>query len=178
MAHERNFAKHLLAALDFAAEKHRDQRRKGIEASPYINHPIQVAEVLANHGGVDDKEALMAAVLHDTIEDTEATHADLAARFGTTAADLVLEVTDEVIAQAGAQALAGRACREPVAPGQANQDRRQDLQRTGYRFETAGGLEHRSPTRVLRLGRSRGHGANPALEAYFDECVARSREKL
>src|SRR5215475_11580040 len=60
----------LVAALAFAAHKHRDQRRKDAEASPYINHPIALAEVLAGEGGVADAEVLAAALLHDTIEDT------------------------------------------------------------------------------------------------------------
>lgn len=55
----------LLEALVFAARKHRDQRRKDPEASPYINHPIEVAELLARVAGVDDLAILQAAVLHD-----------------------------------------------------------------------------------------------------------------
>ena len=63
----------LLKALHFAANKHRDQRRKDVEASPYINHPIEVAEVLARVGGVTDLVTLQGAILHDTIEDTKTT---------------------------------------------------------------------------------------------------------
>ena len=55
----------ILKAAHFAAEKHRDQRRKGSEASPYINHPISVALILSEIGGVDDPEILSAALLHD-----------------------------------------------------------------------------------------------------------------
>ena len=82
-------------AVAFAADKHRNQRRKDAEASPYINHPIALANVLANEGGVDDVTVLCAAVLHDTIEDTEATHADLVAAFGQAIADIVAEATDD-----------------------------------------------------------------------------------
>jgi guanosine-3',5'-bis(diphosphate) 3'-pyrophosphohydrolase len=63
----------LVQAVAFAADKHRNQRRKDAEASPYINHPIALANVLANEGGVQDVTVLCAAVLHDTIEDTETT---------------------------------------------------------------------------------------------------------
>ncbi|MEZ5671963.1 MAG: HD domain-containing protein [Thiotrichaceae bacterium] len=60
----------LLKALSFAVEKHRQQRRKDLEASPYINHPIQVAETLWIIGGVRDAALIVAALLHDTLEDT------------------------------------------------------------------------------------------------------------
>jgi guanosine-3',5'-bis(diphosphate) 3'-pyrophosphohydrolase len=75
----------------FAADKHRNQRRKDAEASPYINHPI----ALANEGGVQDVTVLCAAVLHDTIEDTETTADELRALFGDQVASVVLEVTDD-----------------------------------------------------------------------------------
>jgi len=85
----------LLRALAFAAHKHRAQRRKDKEASPYINHPIALADVLANEGGVDDAATLAAAVLHDTIEDTETTYLELREHFGREIADVVMEVTDD-----------------------------------------------------------------------------------
>jgi guanosine-3',5'-bis(diphosphate) 3'-pyrophosphohydrolase len=88
-------ASDLLQALRFAAEKHRDQRRKGAVASPYINHPIAVAEQLATAGFQDDTELLMAAVLHDVLEDTDTTQAELAATCGARVAKIVLEVTDD-----------------------------------------------------------------------------------
>ncbi len=85
----------LLRALAFAAHKHRDQRRKDAEASPYINHPIALAEVLAREGGVGDIEVLAAALLHDTIEDTATTGEELRAQFGERIAAMVEEVTDD-----------------------------------------------------------------------------------
>jgi guanosine-3',5'-bis(diphosphate) 3'-pyrophosphohydrolase len=85
----------LLAAIDFAADKHRDQKRKDRESSPYVNHPIQVAEVLARVGRVDEREVLLAAVLHDTLEDTETTRRELVGRFGARVACIVAEVTDD-----------------------------------------------------------------------------------
>src|SRR5258706_12952792 len=72
----------LLKALAFAAHKHRDQRRKDAQASPYINHPIALADVLVNEGGVTDFEVLCAALLHDTVEDTATTHEELVDAFG------------------------------------------------------------------------------------------------
>lgn len=85
----------LLRAVAFAAEKHRVQRRKDADASPYINHPIALANVLANEAGVADVQVLCAAVLHDTIEDTKTTAEDLREQFGDRIASLVLEVTDD-----------------------------------------------------------------------------------
>lgn len=85
----------LLSAVRFAAEKHRDQRRKGAEASPYINHPIEVADLLAGIGGVTDIVTLQAAVLHDTLEDTETTPTEIAEAFGSEVLGVVKEVSDD-----------------------------------------------------------------------------------
>ena len=85
----------LVEAVAFAASKHRDQRRKDVAASPYINHPIALANVLANEGGVTNLTALCAAVLHDTVEDTDTTEQELAERFGSDIASVVMEVTDD-----------------------------------------------------------------------------------
>ena len=85
----------LLKALAFAAHKHRDQRRKDAEASPYINHPIALADVLVNEGGVADTEVLSAALLHDTVEDTDTTPDELERVFGPRIARIVAEVTDD-----------------------------------------------------------------------------------
>ncbi|MEZ4886066.1 MAG: HD domain-containing protein [Chitinophagales bacterium] len=84
-----------ITALDFAAEKHRLQRRKGKNDIPYINHPIKVAKVLSEVGLVNDTNVLMAALLHDTIEDTEATAEELDFLFGKQVTAIVLEVTDD-----------------------------------------------------------------------------------
>jgi GTP diphosphokinase / guanosine-3',5'-bis(diphosphate) 3'-diphosphatase len=85
----------VLAASAFAAHKHRDQRRKGAEASPYINHPIALANVLANEAGITDPIILAAALLHDTIEDTDTTPEELEHKFGNDIAAIVIEVTDD-----------------------------------------------------------------------------------
>lgn len=85
----------LLEAASFAAKKHRYQKRKGSDAEPYINHPLEVANLLANVGNVKDYDVLIAAILHDTIEDTETTKEELTERFGETICGYVLEVTDD-----------------------------------------------------------------------------------
>ena len=83
-------------ASSFAAERHRTQRRKGGDGrTPYVNHPLRVASLLAE-AGVDDSVVLQAAVLHDVLEDCEDTsYADLEERFGQAVASTVLECSDD-----------------------------------------------------------------------------------
>ncbi|KAJ3380968.1 Guanosine-3',5'-bis(diphosphate) 3'-pyrophosphohydrolase MESH1 [Entophlyctis sp. JEL0112] len=85
----------LIDAAAFAAEKHRGQRRKDLAATPYINHPIGVARILAIEGGVEDEFVLAAALLHDTVEDTDTTFEEIDSRFGSTVGRIVREVTDD-----------------------------------------------------------------------------------
>lgn len=85
----------LFGALAYAARRHSGQRRKDAEKTPYINHPLQVASALAVEAGVTDLVTLMAAVLHDTVEDTGATLDELEALFGPEVAVVVGEVTDD-----------------------------------------------------------------------------------
>ena len=92
---ESNTVTSILKALHFAAIKHRDQRRKDTEVSPYVNHPIEVAELLARVGGATDLVILQGAILHDTIEDTETTPEELEAAFGPEVRRVVEEVTDD-----------------------------------------------------------------------------------
>jgi GTP diphosphokinase / guanosine-3',5'-bis(diphosphate) 3'-diphosphatase len=92
---EQNIVTSILKALHFAAIKHRDQRRKDAEVSPYINHPIEVAELLARIGGVTDLVILQSAILHDTVEDTQTTPEELEAAFGPEVRRVVEEVTDD-----------------------------------------------------------------------------------
>ncbi|TNF98701.1 MAG: HD domain-containing protein [Gammaproteobacteria bacterium] len=85
----------LMEALTFAAHKHRDQRRKDPDASPYINHPLCLANVLVNEGGITDTEILCGAILHDTVEDTETKQEELTKFFGHAISDIVMECTDD-----------------------------------------------------------------------------------
>jgi len=84
-----------IEAAYFSAKKHRDQKRKGNDASPYINHPLEVANLLANVGKIEDYDVLIGAILHDTVEDTETTKEEIAELFGETVCGYVLEVTDD-----------------------------------------------------------------------------------
>jgi GTP diphosphokinase / guanosine-3',5'-bis(diphosphate) 3'-diphosphatase len=85
----------VIRAVEFAAQKHRMQRRKDSDASPYINHPIALMHVLCLDGGITDPVVLSAAALHDTIEDTETTEEELRTIFGEEIAQIVAELTDD-----------------------------------------------------------------------------------
>jgi GTP diphosphokinase / guanosine-3',5'-bis(diphosphate) 3'-diphosphatase len=85
----------ILAAANFAARKHQGQVRKNEHASPYITHPLTVAREISATGKVDDQSILVAAILHDTLEDTETTRDELQQHFGEDVLSIVLEVTDD-----------------------------------------------------------------------------------
>ena len=171
----------LLAALHFAADKHRDQRRKGEEASPYINHPIVVAETLARFG-VTDETTLTAAILHDTIEDTETTPQELAEVFGPEVRDVVMEVTDDKSLPKGER----KERQVRLAPDLSH---RAKLVRIADKIANVHDVLHAPPEhwsldwrigyidwteRVVRGCR----GAHSDLEACYDRTLARAREAL
>lgn len=85
----------LVKALTFAANKHRNQRRKNIDAFPYINHPISLVNILCNEVQITDINVICSALLHDTVEDTETTAEELTLEFGQVISDIVMEVTDD-----------------------------------------------------------------------------------
>ncbi|MBL0160066.1 MAG: HD domain-containing protein [Bryobacterales bacterium] len=85
----------LLRAACFAADKHAAQRRKGGAAEPYVNHVLEVARLVADALDEPDEPLVMAALLHDTLEDTETTYAELVEKFSEDVASLVAEVTDD-----------------------------------------------------------------------------------
>ena len=85
----------VIKAADFAAIKHKDQRRKNKSAIPYINHPIGVANILTGEGKVTDPIVLQAALLHDTVEDTETSIEEIGDVFGEKVKTIVAEVTDD-----------------------------------------------------------------------------------
>jgi guanosine-3',5'-bis(diphosphate) 3'-pyrophosphohydrolase len=172
----------ILSALAFAAERHRRQVRKGRGATPYINHPVRVADLLWNVGGVHDVDILAAAILHDTIEDTDATVDELERLFGRAAAAYVLEVSDDKsLPKAERKRLqvehASRLSRgarliklaDKIAnvsdldadpPPDWNLDRRQEY--LDWSARVAAGLR----------------GLNPPLESMFDQVLAIGRAKL
>jgi len=84
----------LIKAGVYAAEKHKYQRRKGFNQVPYINHPLKVAKLLSECGE-NEESLLIAAILHDVVEDTDATVQDIAEQFNKEISELVMEVTDD-----------------------------------------------------------------------------------
>ncbi len=90
-----NYTGLILKAVKFAAGRHKDQRRKGADAAPYINHPIELATLLWHEAQVRDAVVIMAALLHDTVEDTDTTLMELEQEFGADVSGVVAEVTDD-----------------------------------------------------------------------------------
>src|SRR6478672_3492262 len=85
----------VLAAAFYAAEKHAQQKRKGVAGTPYVNHLLEVAHLIAAHSDDADTNLIVAALLHDVVEDTPVTAAEVAERFGSDVAGLVAELTDD-----------------------------------------------------------------------------------
>lgn len=165
----------VLAALLFAAHKHRDQRRKGEGAPPFINHAIEVVEMLVRIGGVTDTATLQAAVLHDTLEDTNTTTAELQARFGDTVASIVEEVTDDTslpyterrLAQIeNAPRLSPQACLVRIADKIANVEAVAWGPPVGWTPERR--RDYLLWTEQVVAG---CRGTNPKLERHFDEVL-------
>ena len=85
----------ILRAMYFASHKHKNQRRKGEDQEPYINHPVEVANMLWHVGGVRDVNTIVAAILHDTVEDTDTTIEEIEKNFGQIVARIVEQITDD-----------------------------------------------------------------------------------
>jgi len=161
-------------AIAFAADAHRDQRRKDEALTPYINHPVALVRVLAVEAGVEDPDVLCAAALHDYLEDccggegqpsVEQGWAILEQRFGATVLAYVEAVTDDKsLPQGRAQAPPGRARRAHPARRAAGEAGRQDLQPARHRRHPACRLGPATPPRILRLGaiRRRPHPRHPS----------------
>jgi len=171
----------LLDALEFAAVKHRNQTRGDVDESPYVNHLIAVAHILAAEGVVVDEGALVAAVLHDTVEDTDTTFEELTARFGAAVSGLVREMTDDkslpkavrkqhqINHAPGASALAKQLkiadkianIRDIVSTPPADWSHDRKLEYFAWAEQVVAGCR----------------GINPELERAFDEAVAMGRAK-
>jgi len=166
----------LLRAAVFAARVHAGHRRKGAAGEPYVNHVLEVAQILAEHGA--PPEAVIAGLLHDTVEDSDAdpepvTHAHLVAEFGQAVADIVAEATDDKSLPKETR----KALQVRHAPGRSNAAKMLKLadKISNLRAITASppsGWDHgRRVEYVGWAGRVAAglRGANPALDALFDE---------
>jgi guanosine-3',5'-bis(diphosphate) 3'-pyrophosphohydrolase len=172
----------ILRAVVFAADRHRSQRRKDAARTPYINHPLRVAELLYDVGQVRDNALLVAALLHDTIEDTETRPEEIERLFGAQVLGIVLEVTDDkslpkarrkalqiehaphLSVAARTLKLADKSCNITDLVQSPPDD--WPPERIGAYLDWAD-----SVTAGLR-------GVNPPLEAHFDGVVARARARL
>jgi guanosine-3',5'-bis(diphosphate) 3'-pyrophosphohydrolase len=169
----------VLEALAFSAARHRHQKRKGKLASPYINHPIDVALVIVREGGITTAPVLTAALLHDTIEDTDTTHDELTERFGHEVANIVLEVSDDPRLSKAEQ-------RRRQELGAASLSYGAKLVRIADKISNVRDLVDDPPsTWSIRLRRDylewtrrvveRCRGTNEGLERAYDEAYARAR---
>ena len=172
----------LLRAVEFAAVKHRDQRRKGVDSSPYINHPISVASMITNIAGVEYLPTLLAAILHDTIEDTCTTTDELENLFGQEVLSIVMEVTDGK----GLPKLERKRLQVEHAPHMTLAaklvklaDKCANIKDVSENPPTDWSIERRMEyldwaERVVAGCR----GANKALEAHFDKTLIMARDRL
>jgi guanosine-3',5'-bis(diphosphate) 3'-pyrophosphohydrolase len=169
----------LLAAVEFAARKHRSQRRKDADGTPYINHPIRVGALLADPGCVADLATLQAALLHDTVEDMQTTPEELASLFGPAVCSLVLEVTDDKslpkeerkrrqIEHARKHSPKVRLIK--LADKIANVTELTDSAPLGWPIERKLAYVHWAEAVIARIG-----GSNAALEQLFDKVAGEKR---
>jgi guanosine-3',5'-bis(diphosphate) 3'-pyrophosphohydrolase len=179
---EANTVAAILKALHFASIKHRDQRRKDVEASPYINHPIEVAELLARVGNVTDPVILLGAILHDTIEDTKTTAEELEEVFGSEVRHAVEEVTDDKrLPKAERKRL--QIEHAPHLSKRARQIKLADkisnvlavTQAPPADWPLARRLEYLDWTERVVAG---CRGCNAALESFYDQALAEGRRTL
>ena len=172
----------IFRALRFAAECHRDQRRKGGGASPYINHLIDVAEILWTIGGVRDIVTIAASILHDTVEDTDVDKEVLAEEFGEEITGIVLEVTDDKslpqdkrkrLQVEHATLLSPQAALIKIA------DKASNIRDIAASPPTDWSINRRHA--YIEWGEDvveRIRGSNTALESYFDEVCDKARASL
>ena len=172
----------ILKALQFAARKHRDQRRKGAQHAPYINHPIDVTEILWRVGKVRDVVTLLGALLHDTIEDTATSPEEIRVLFGEEVLSVVMEVTDDKsLPKAERKRL--QVVNAPHKSTHARQiklaDKISNVTEITNDPPADWSLERRTEyldwtERVIDGLR----GQNPALEALYDQVLAEGRKRL
>jgi guanosine-3',5'-bis(diphosphate) 3'-pyrophosphohydrolase len=172
----------ILRAATYAATQHGIQKRKDKTGLPYINHPLGVAEILARVAQVTDPLTLQAALLHDTVEDTDATPEDLERQFGSKVRDIVMEVTDD-------ESLPKPERKQRQIDNAPNLSREARLIRIADKIYNCSEIRPDSPhewsleKKLAYLSWaetvvSRIRGTHPELERLFDETVETSRKNL
>ena len=172
----------ILRAFKFAAIRHRDQRRKDKQASPYINHPIAVAETLWEIGEIREVTTLVAGILHDIIEDTDTSPEELERAFGAEICSIVKELTDDkVLPNAVRRRLQLQNVAELSAPARhvRTADKISNLEDIIY-FPPAGWSLERREEYVNWAGSviEGLRGSNHALEKYFGELFMEAVRRL
>ena len=177
-----NHLNNLLHAASFAAQKHKTQKRKGENGEPYINHPLEVANLLANIGGIDDIDILMAAVLHDTVEDCGVTGDEISVLFGDTVAGYVLEVTDDKGLEKAERKRLQIEHAPHLSPGAKAvklADKISNITDVTNNPPSGWSAERRREYIEWGVAVVAGlRGVNESLEAHFDSLVARARTML
>ena len=169
-------------AVIFAARKHQGQVRKDERGSPYVTHPISVAQVIFEIGKVRDTQTLIAAILHDTIEDTPTTHQEVKENFGEDILSVVLEVTDDK----SLEKMKRKRLQVSHAPQLSHQAR---MIKIADKLVNCGDILVSPPNGWLIQRRreyiqwgadvvSQIRGTNPGLEAAFDHLLKEAEEQL
>lgn len=168
-------------ALCLAADRHKYQRRSGFDQLPYLNHLIKVTDAIIRIGGEEDPDIILAALLHDIIEDTEMTEEELSRRFNGRTARIVRELSDDMnlprpvrkrLQVEKAPDLSPEARKIRIA------DKASNI-RDILDFPVDWPLEKKQyyVTNAVEVV-DRIRGANPPLEKWFDEVVEEARKKL
>jgi (p)ppGpp synthase/HD superfamily hydrolase len=179
--HSPTLVAQILAAMRFAATKHRGKQRKD-KRTPYVNHLIDVTEVLARVGQVTDLSLLQAAILHDTLEDTETSPEELEEHFGREVRSLVEEVTDDKsLPQAERKRL--QVQHAPQLSSGAKQikiaDKLSNLSEITATVPPDWPLQRKREYLDWAEQVVAGcRGCNPALEQAFDNALSRKRQEL
>jgi guanosine-3',5'-bis(diphosphate) 3'-pyrophosphohydrolase len=177
-----NTVNKLIEAASFAAQRHTGHHRKGDNKEPYINHPLEVANLLANVGGVEDIDVLIAGLLHDTVEDVGVKKEEIVERFGERVAHIVLEVTDD-------KSLPKAECKRLQVEHAPHLSREAKLVKLGDKISNITDVTNNPPA-DWPLERRREYiewgasvvaglrGVNEPLERLFDRTADRARKQL
>ena len=169
-------------ALRFAAERHSSQRRKGQAKEPYVNHLAEVSELVADATEGKDVNLIAAALLHDTIEDTETSSDELVATFNNDIAQLVADVTDD-------KSLPKQDRKHLQVVNSRAQNMRVKLLKLADKTSNLRSLAN-SPPENWNTERKQAYidwaikvaaglkGVNPWLEERFDEALRRAQQAL